>query len=180
MQRPMLKELPRFECLLAASKQFPDLDPTACEAFLHLIRAGEDVQRVLHGHFAAHSITQGRFMVLMLLLEKIGIDECHHPSTPAEIADNASVSRATITGLLDGLERDGFINRTPDAEDRRQVVIRLTPAGQEFLESMLPAHFRLITSLMADLSENERKTLVRLLNKVVSTVDRLNTTPLTA
>ena len=39
----MLKDLPRYECILEASQQFPDLDPTACEAYLHLLRAGDDV-----------------------------------------------------------------------------------------------------------------------------------------
>ena len=36
----MLKDLPRYECLLEASRKFPDLDPSATEVFLHLLRAG--------------------------------------------------------------------------------------------------------------------------------------------
>ena len=79
---------------------------------MHLIRAGEEVMRVMNAHFAAHNITQGRFLVMMLLLEKKG--DCPQATTPAELADLASVSRATITGLLDTLERDGFVRRQPD------------------------------------------------------------------
>ncbi len=166
MQRLVLKDLPRYECLVAASKQFPDLNPSACEAFMHLIRAGDEVWRVMNGHFNAHDITQGRFLVMMLLLEKKGT-ECPRPSTPAALADLASVSRATITGLLDTLERDGFVRREPDPADRRQITVHLTPAGQSFMHGLLPTHFQLINGLMGNLNEAERKTLVQLLHKIV-------------
>ncbi len=165
MHRLVLKDLPKYECLMEASKRYPDLDPSACEAFMHLIRAGDDVFKVMNAHFAAHHITQGRFLVLMLLLDK-GTD-CPRPSTPAELADMASVSRATITGLLDTLERDGFIRRDPDPDDRRMMSVRLTPEGEAFMNGVLPAHFRLIRQLMGGLTEHDRKTLVRLLNKIV-------------
>lgn len=165
MQRLVLKELPRYECLVEAAKQFPDLDPTACEAFMHLIRAGDDVWRVMNAHFADHHITQGRFLVMMLLLEKKGTD-CPRPSTPAELADLASVSRATITGLLDTLERDGFVRRVPDPNDRRQMSVHLTSAGAAFMHDLLPGHFRLMSELMVNLSESERTTLARLLGKI--------------
>lgn len=164
MQRLVLKELPRYECLVEASKQFPDLEPTACEAFMHIVRAGEEVMRVMNAHFAAHNITQGRFLVMMLLLDK-GSD-CVKPTTPAELADFASVSRATITGLLDTLERDGFVRREPDPADRRQMSVHLTEKGQAFMHGILPEHFRLITRIMGNLSENERQTLSTLLTKV--------------
>ena len=166
MQRLVLKDLPRYECLVAASKQFPELNPSACEAFMHLTRAGDEVWRVMSGHFTEHDITQGRFLVMMLLLEKKGSD-CPCPSTPAALAELASVSRATITGLLDTLERDGFVRREPDPDDRRQITVHLTPAGQLFMHSLLPTHFQLISELMCNLSEAEQKTLVKLLLKIV-------------
>ena len=165
MQRLVLKDLPRYECLVEASKQFPDLDPSACEAFMHLIRAGDEVSRVMDAHFSGHATTHGRFLVMMLLLEKKGTD-CPRPTTPAELAELASVSRATITGLLDSLERDGYVRRQPDPADRRQMSVRLTPAGEQFMHALLPDHFRIISSLMSPLSEHERKTLVLLLNKI--------------
>jgi DNA-binding MarR family transcriptional regulator len=164
VQRLVLKELPRYECLVEASKQFPDLQPSACEAFMHLIRAGEEVMRVMNAHFAAHNITQGRFLVMMLLMEKLS--DCPQATTPAELAELASVSRATITGLLDSLERDGFVRREPDPADRRQMSVHLTSKGQEFMHDILPEHFRLITRLMGNLANDEQQALSRLLTKV--------------
>jgi len=161
----MLKDLPRYECLLEGSKQFPDLDPSACEVYLHLLRTGDEVFRVCDAHLAANNISQGRFTVLMLLLDKA--TDAPHARTPAELAEMAGVTRATMTGLIDTLERDGFVRREPDPHDRRMMSVNLTPAGQAFLSKFLPEHFRRTAILMAHLSENERKTLVRLLGKVL-------------
>jgi len=44
--------------------------------------------------------------------------------------------------------------------------VKLTPAGADFMHAILPDHFRIISSLMSALSETERKTLTRLLNKI--------------
>lgn len=142
---------------------------------MHLIRAGEEVMRAMNAHFASHNITQGRFLVMMLLLDKGG--DCQRPKTPAELADFASVSRATITGLLDTLERDGFVSRTPDPADRRQMSVHLTPKGEAFMHEILPGHFRLITRLMGALSTSEQKTLSRLLTKVSMQATELGNPP---
>ncbi|MFO1451149.1 MAG: MarR family transcriptional regulator [Opitutaceae bacterium] len=161
----MLKDLPRYECLLEGAKQFPDLDPSASEVYLHLLRTGDEVFRTCDAHLAAHNISQGRFTVLMLLLDKA--TDCPHARTPAELAEMAGVTRATMTGLIDTLERDGFVRREPDPHDRRMMSVNLTPAGQQFLSRFLPEHFRRTAALMAFLTENERKVLVKLLAKVL-------------
>jgi hypothetical protein len=63
----MIKNLPRYECLLAAAKEFPDLDPWACAVYLHLLRAGDEVFEVAERNLNRHAISPGRFGVLMLL-----------------------------------------------------------------------------------------------------------------
>ena len=161
------KNLPRYECLLRAAQTFPDLDPSACEAFLNLLRAGADA---LHGnevYFAGHDLSQGRFTVLMLLLDKL--EKRPISRTPAELADLANVTRATMTGLVDTLERDGLVTREPDLVDRRMMAVKLTAKGHALLDRVLPGHFRRMASLMAPLSEADRRTLVRLLRKISET-----------
>src|SRR5882757_9582431 len=102
------------------------------------------------------------------------------PRTPAELADAAGVTRATMTGLIDTLERDGLVRREPDPDDRRMMSVRLTAKAESFLAQMLPKHFQIMAQLMAPLSESERKTLVRLLTKVLQCASELSspaTTP---
>lgn len=164
MPHLLLKDLPRYECLLEAAKEFPDLDPSACEAFLHLLRAGDESARVVETQLARHNITQGRFGVLMILLNRCEGDA---PTLgPAELADAAGVSRATMTGLIDTLERDGLVTREPDTVDRRMMLVCLTAKGRSLLQTILPDHFKRMAWLMSPLSEVERQTLVQLLNKI--------------
>lgn len=167
----LIKTLPRYECLIEASKQFPDLDPSACEVFLHLLRVGDEAFRIVEAHLAEHNISQGRFMVLMLLFDKIR--NCPHPRTPAELADLSHVTRATVTGLVDTLERDGLVTREPDPSDRRMMTVTLTVKGRTLLEAILPRHFKRMAELMQPLDEAERKTLVQLLAKIVQQAARL-------
>jgi DNA-binding MarR family transcriptional regulator len=177
MPHLLLKDLPRYECLLEAAKEFPDLDPSAAVAFLHLLRTGDEVFALTDRTLAHSNISHGRFGVLMLLWRStqpraaklMGVEEftpCCGPRTPAELAEAAGVTRATMTGLIDTLERDGFVKREPDQVDRRMMSVRLTPKGDRFLNEFLPEYFKAIASLMAPLTEPERQTLVNLLAKV--------------
>ncbi len=157
----LLKDLPRFECLLRAAERYPTLDPAASEAFLHLLRTGDAVYAKESDFLGQHAISQGRFTVLMLLNRTE--DGC---STPAELAEKVGVARATMTGLLDTLEKDGVITRGDDAQDRRTVPVRLTVAGRKLLEKMLPDYFACVAGIMEPLNAAERRQLVRLLQKI--------------
>ncbi len=186
----LLKDLPRYECLLEAAKEFPDLDPSAAEAFLHLLHTGDEAFGVSDRSFSGHNISHGRFGVMMLLWRNVqpraarllGTEAGEPgPRTPAELAEAAGVTRATMTGLIDTLERDGFVTREPDRDDRRMMSVCLTSRGEKFLVEFLPGHFQAIARLMSPLSEAERKTLVRLLGKVQQQATQLKSqTPATA
>ncbi len=162
----MLKDLPRYECLLEAARQFPDLDPSATEAFLHLLRAGDEAFRTVEHHLGEHDISQGRFAVLMALW-----GQCRkHPTgmlTPAELAEHAGVTRATMSGLVDTLVRDELVTRAPHPEDRRMMCVEVTQKGRDLIREIMPRHFRLMAWLLQPLQEDERKQLVTLLNKIL-------------
>lgn len=168
----MLKDLPRYECLLEASRKFPDLDPSAMEVYLQLLRTGDDLYRLQNDYLSTHALSQGRFCVLMLLLEKGAETPAYSngfpggSQSPAELADQANVTRATMTGLIDTLEKDGLVKREPDPKDRRMMSVELTPKAHEFMAAMLPGFFRRIAGFMSGLSESERRTFVHLLGKI--------------
>jgi len=102
--------------------------------------------------------------VLMLLLDKR--EDRPISRTRAELADLANVTRATMTGLVDTLERDGLVTREPDPVDRRMMAVKLTGRGHSLLNRVLPGHFQRMAALMAPLSQTERRALVRLLVKI--------------
>jgi hypothetical protein len=97
----MLKDLPRYERLLEAAKQYPDLDPSACEVFMNLLRTGDEVFHLMHAHYHGHSISQGRFVVLLLLFDQLaGCSAAHTPAELAEKAGAAPMAKRMILMLL--------------------------------------------------------------------------------
>ena len=156
-----IRELPQFEALQEDAKSIPTLDPTTVLSFLSILIVSSEVERRMETHFARYDLSQARFLVLMLLRRRK-----ESPSTPADLADGASVTRATMTGLLDGLEADSLVERSHRKDDRRMIDVRITKKGLTLLDRILPDHYERIGALMAGLTKAERKTLTDLLAKV--------------
>ena len=156
-----LRDLPSFEVIQANTRRYPEIDPSAAHACLVMLRVASDVLAGLDAYWARQGMSQGRFTVLMLLNRdpERGINPC-------DLADRAGVTRATVTGLLDGLERDRLVARQGDAEDRRKLVIVLTARGRKYLDARLPDYFRRVATLMGHLTEAQRHALEELLGKV--------------
>jgi len=149
------------QTILDFAKRYPELDIAAVETCLAFLHTTADVYQALDVHFARYGLSRGKFTLLMqlYLAGEQGL-------TPSECAERAGVTRATITGLLDGLERDGLVRRFPDLADRRMLRLQLTDQGRDLLSQMLPDHFCRTTGLMGNLTDSEKKTLIELLNKV--------------
>jgi DNA-binding MarR family transcriptional regulator len=161
-----LRDVPRYENIRAAAARYPELEPASAAAFVLLLRVASDMLAAAEDYLAAHNLSQGRFTVLMLLYRVVEI-----PQNPCVLADKAGVTRATMTGLLDGLDREGLIARETAAEDRRMLEVKLTAKGRKFLEGVMPGYFRLIRRAMAGLPTSEKEQLIALLTKLGATAD---------
>src|SRR5829696_4480452 len=164
----LLRDLPKYECIRHLSERYPEIDPRAVEAFLVLWRTATDTLSTLEACLQKHGMSQGKFTVLMILNRNPdqGIN-------PSELADRAGVTRATMTGLLDGLEREKMISRQGDRVDRRRAVVRLTPQALEFLNRILPGYYTRLHELMGDLSEDDKAHLTELLVKIGERLPRV-------
>lgn len=111
---------------------------------------------------APHGLSEGRFVLLFLL------DAAGAGIAPKALAEQAGVTRATVTGLLDGLEREALVERQADTEDRRGVQVRLTRKGKQLATTVFAQHGRWIAGLFGGLSEPERHQLSALLAKVAA------------
>jgi DNA-binding MarR family transcriptional regulator len=69
--------------------------------------------------------------------------------TPSQLADIMLRSRNSVTKLIEGLEKDGFVKRTHSTEDRRIVYIEVSPAGLEFTMQ----HLRKLASLEKEIGQ---------------------------
>ncbi len=168
----ILRDLPSDEELRALADRYPDLDPEAAAALLAFMRAACEIFHDSDAHFARYGTSCGRFTVLALLNRRPD-----RMLTPSGIADSCGVTRATITGLLDGLEQDGLVERTRGSGDRRTMQVRLTAAGRRFLDGMLPDHFRRLARLMHGIGVSDRRILRRIAGTIADNAATLSTDP---
>ncbi len=163
-----LKNLPDAKILEKFVARYPDAEVEAVLPFLNILRAGSDLSDALDALLARHGLLQGRWWVLILLMREDSLT-----STPSDLAEKAGVSRATMTGLIDGLEREGLVQRLDDASDRRKYSIRLTPSGQQKLDDVMPDYYRKVRTLMQVLDVAQREQLVSHLKQLTANIQAL-------
>jgi DNA-binding MarR family transcriptional regulator len=102
------------------------------------------------------------------------LDGAGQPLSPTAIAERLIVTTASVTSLLDTLERRGLVERRPDPTDRRRLLIVITHDGKAVVDQFLPEVVALQTAALATLTEAQRRQLVELLTIVgdnLTTVD---------
>jgi DNA-binding MarR family transcriptional regulator len=147
------------------AEEFPGADPLSSEVFVNLCRTGDlllgELNRRLKAQFDL-SPTAG--MVLAIL------DGADGPLTPSTIAERVVVTTASVTSLLDTLERRALLLRRQHPTDRRKILVELTDEGRSVVDRLLPGAHRLETEVMSALSAAERRQLLSSLAKVQASV----------
>jgi DNA-binding MarR family transcriptional regulator len=161
----LLKDLPKYDTLQRFADRYAEMDVSAVQTFLTLLRVASDVIENLDACLARHDLLQGRWWVLILLMREENLT-----ASPSVLADKAGVTRATMTGLLDSLERSSLIERIANPDDRRMLNVKLTEKGQQRLDEVMPDYYARVAQVMHDLSEKDRALLIEMLQKVGSRV----------
>jgi len=138
----------------------PDTDPEAVADCMQLLRVSKRLLEYFYRHFVARDISPGKYSILCELLAADG------PVSPSSLAGRIGVRRPTVTGLLDGLGRQGLVTRTFDPEDRRRVLITLTRRGERFIRELLPEQYALMSEVVGALGHRERTQLRQVLRQL--------------
>lgn len=153
------RDTPALEVLKQHREALGHVDPADIAAAQDVLRLSKALLGSFAERFALHGLSPGRYAVLMALHAG--------PLAPSEIADRLGVTRATITGLIAGLARDGLVAYGPgDSDDRRRKAIALSDRGGTLLGVVVPDIFSAMAGLLAPLSQDERAELLRLAAKV--------------
>jgi DNA-binding MarR family transcriptional regulator len=84
------------------------------------------------------------------------------------------ITTGTMTTVLDTLERNSYIRRLADPDDRRRVLVDITPAAQTVLDQMLPEVQQLAKAIMGVLDDDA---LHRLLDTLVTLTETIQNSP---
>lgn len=155
----------KHRALLAEATRRGHSDTAPLRLCFELLSLSAAIDKDCATRLSPHKLSEGKFVVLFLLHDQSdGV-------SPHTLAQQAGVTPATITGLLDGLERDGFLGRNPGLTDRRKISVRLTPFGQTITTELFTQHSQWISTLFTNLTAEERETFSRLLLKVWANTD---------
>jgi Transcriptional regulators len=159
-----LIDIPTRKTLQELSEKIPELDVSSVESTLKFLRTAYEMHHLTYDMLEEYGLSKGKFTILIIMYS----EEKEEGINPSVLAQKAGVSRATITGLLIRLERDGIIERKNDLHDGRMTNVRLSSKGVEIMNKVLPVHFIHTSKLMSGLSEQEHAQLEFLLQKIRS------------
>ena len=165
-----LNDFPSRKNLEKYSLDFPGLDVDAAMAFLKFLKVSREFFAATERRLGEYGISMGKFMVLMLLFsykEGPGL-------TPSELAGRSGVTKATITGLIDGLQKSVFVTKSGGGADRRKFYVSLTESGNSFLRSILPKHFEFISGVMGEFDRAGKSMLSKCVDKISSGVEKVS------
>jgi MarR family 2-MHQ and catechol resistance regulon transcriptional repressor len=131
----------------------------ALNAYINLARASDSLLGRISLELERQGLTTGQFGVLETLLH-LG------PMCQRTLGQKLLRSGGNITMVVDNLEKHGWVRRERQEDDRRMVVIHLTPQGRKLIEGIFPEHARSIQKEMSVLEPEEQERLRRLCRKL--------------
>ena len=130
------------------------------EATLNIVRTSDQLQIRFARLLREHGLTPSQYNVLRILRGE------GKPLPILEIASRTITVVPGITGLIDRLERAGFVHRLRCEKDRRVIYVALTDQGTKTLADLDEPLLALHRKLMGHLSQGDLKDLIRLLEKL--------------
>ena len=93
------------------------------------------------------------------------------PVPTGEVSARMHITSGTMTTVLDTLERNGYVRRLADPDDRRRVLVDVTPAAQSVLDRMLPDVQQMAKTVMEVLDDESVQALLGTLAVISASVD---------
>lgn len=144
-------------------EQTPDASVLATEAVMNTIRAADLLFDQIGRLLRPLGVSAAGGLILGILRD-------HGTMPPSELGEHLQVTRATVTGVVDSLERRGFVRRSSNPVDRRSLLVEITPEGLAVVQELRTLVHRNERSWMAVLSDAELSLYIDLLHRIQDSV----------
>ncbi len=142
---------------------FPQLDPSAVNLFLMLLSTATELEEELDRYLSQFGLLQGRWLIMIIIVRSE-----NQTTSPSQIAVESGLTKATVTGLLDALEKEKLVERIKCNKDRRRQHVKLSKKGYEVFNALMPGYYRRVAMLMSTIDEQVRKDSVNVLSEIRS------------
>ena len=140
-------------------EQTPDGNALATEAVMNTIRTADMLFDSIGRLLRPLNVSAAGGLVLGILRDR-------GPMSPSELGERLIVTRATVTGLLDSLERRGFVRRSANLVDRRSLIVEITPAGLNVIQEVRTIIHRHEKGLMSGFSDSDLRHYIERLHLI--------------
>ena len=122
-------------------------------------KAARAMGRAYREQLEPYGLTQPQFFLLIALYEEDEIPI-------SRLGQKAALDRSSLTGILDRMERAGLVERVASPDDRRSVLVRLTPSARALERELRRIYEETNHRFLSRLTEEEREVLRRVVTKL--------------
>lgn len=142
-----------------------DTDPMLAKLGLITLWVSDNVLDAIDIDLAPLGISESKlgFLLLFILDQK---NEKEASMSPSAIADRLGIERASVTSILDWMEKRGLIIRDHHPQDRRRLIIKITEKGREITFRSLAIFWSSCASLVEEFTKEECRVLEKVLTKM--------------
>jgi len=141
-------------------ERYPKASARATECVMNLVFTADLLVKRITELLKPYDLSPASGLVLSMLADS------ETPLSPYEIADRLIISRATVTGLIDSLERRGYAQRIPHQSDRRMILVEPTDTGRQVANAFRPVVHRNQKVWLEALSEADQQRLIASLHQL--------------
>jgi DNA-binding MarR family transcriptional regulator len=152
------------ELVEAWARERSDLDLEPVAVFSRISRLARHLDLARREAFTAHGIESWEFDVLAAL-RRAGAP---YELSPGRLLRETLVTSGTMTNRVDRLAARGFVERYPDPDDRRGVIVRLTAEGKAAVDGAFTALLEAEKALLVDLPPKDQTKLAGLLRTLLA------------
>ena len=148
-------------------RERPDLDVSPLTVLSRISRLARHLDLARRSAFARHGLETWAFDVLSALRR----EGAPYRLSPGALLTQTLVTSGTMTNRIDRLAEHGLVERLPSPDDRRGVLVQLTPAGLRTVDDAMADLLAVERELLGDLPMADRDRLADLLRTVVAPFD---------
>lgn len=124
-----------------------------------LVRTYQTLSNCSEAHIRQFDLTPAQFDVIATLGNTTGM-------SMGELGEKTLITKGTLTGVIDRLEQKQLVYREIPPDNRRSIIVKLTPAGEQRFEQVFPNHIAYLKERFEQLNASELELLKVLLSRL--------------